>query len=252
VIVPEERPCCGRPLYDYGMLDLARRKLLQAIDALRPAIRAGVPVVGLEPSCLSVFRDELRNMLADDEDAQRLARQSRTISELLLATPGWKAPQLRAKALVQSHCHHKAVLDADTQQQMFRAMGVELEPNPARCCGQAGSFGYEADHFPVSMTIAKQSLLPAIRSAGIGTLIVTDGFSCREQIRHGTGRDALHPVEVLELALCHERIGSAREIERRLQQQPAAVQPAAAAVAFAAFAGIAGLALWFRTRRRFT
>jgi Fe-S oxidoreductase len=122
VIVPEERLCCGRPLYDYGMLDLARRKLLQAIDALRPAIRAGVPVVGLEPSCLSVFRDELRNMLADDEDAQRLARQSRTISELLLATPGGKAPQLKAKALVQSHCHQKAVLDADTQQQKFRAM----------------------------------------------------------------------------------------------------------------------------------
>ena len=147
------------------MLDLARRKLVQIIDALRPAIRAGVPVVGLEPSCLSVFRDELRNMLPDDEDAQRLAGQTKTLSELLLATDRWEAPRLEAKALVQTHCHHRAVLDADTEQRMFAAMGLDLQPNPAGCCGHAGSFGYEADHYPVSMTIAEQSLLPAIRAA---------------------------------------------------------------------------------------
>jgi Fe-S oxidoreductase len=111
------------------MLDLAKRMLLQDIDALRPAIRAGIPVVGLEPSCLSVFRDELKNMLPDDEDAQRLAWQTKTISELLLTTSGWKAPRLTTKALVQTHCHHKAVLDAETQQLMFQAMGLELRTN---------------------------------------------------------------------------------------------------------------------------
>ena len=168
---------------------------------------------------------------------------------MLLATPGWKAPPLAAKALVQTHCHHKAVLESETEQQMFDEMGLDLQPNPTGCCGHAGSFGYEAEHYPVSMTIAEQSLLPAIRTAGVGTLIVADGFSCREQIRHGTGRNALHPVEVLELALRGERITSAREIEERLQQPPATVQPAAAAAAIAAFAAAGGLALWLGTRR---
>jgi Fe-S oxidoreductase len=247
---PQQTLCCGRPLYDYGMLDLAKRKLGQVIAALRPAIREGIPVVGLEPSCISVFRDELRNMLPDDEDAQRLACQTKTISELLLATPGWKAPRLAAKALTQTHCHHKAVLDAAAQKQMFEAMGLDLQPNPTGCCGHAGSFGYEAEHYPVSMTIAEQALLPAVRSAAADTLIIADGFSCREQIRHGARRNALHPVEVLELALCNERITSAREIEQRLQQQPATVQPAASIPALAAITLAGGLALWVAARNR--
>ena len=125
VSVPQAPLCCGRPLYDYGMLDLAKRYLVQIVDVLRPEIRAGVPVVGLEPSCLSVFRDELRNMLPDDEDAQRLACQAKTLSELLLATPGWKPPKLAAKALVQTHCHHKAVLDAEKQHEMFEKIGLK-------------------------------------------------------------------------------------------------------------------------------
>ncbi len=248
VIVPKERLCCGRPLYDYGMLDLAKRKLVDVVDALRPAIRAGVPVVGLEPSCLSVFRDELRNLLADDEDAQRLACQTKTISELLLATPGWKAPRLAAKAVVQTHCHHKAVLDAQTQQQMFEAMGLELQPNPTGCCGHAGSFGYETEHYPVSMTIAEQALLPAVRRAGGDTLIIADGFSCREQIRHGAGRYALHPVELLEFALRNERITAAREIEQRLHQPSATVEPGPATAVLAGIAAT-GLALWLGWRR---
>jgi Fe-S oxidoreductase len=248
VIVPEQRLCCGRPLYDYGMLDLAKRKLVQVIEALRPAIRAGIPVVGLEPSCFSVFRDELKNMLPDDEDAQRLACQTKTISELLVATPGWKAPRLTAKALAQTHCHHKAVLDAETQQQMFEAMGLELQPNPTGCCGHAGAFGFESEHYPVSMAIAQEALLPAVRNAGNSTLIIADGFSCREQIRHGAGRHALHPVEVLQLALQNAQITSVRKIEGRMQQSPATIQPAAA---MAIFAGVAAAgALAFSLRRR--
>lgn len=247
VIVPEARLCCGRPLYDYGMLDLAKRKLGQVIEALRPAIRAGIPIVGLEPSCLSVFRDELLNLLPDDEDAQRLAHQTKTISELLTASPGWNPPHLAAKALLQTHCHHKAVLDAATEQSMFEAIGVELQPNPTGCCGHAGSFGYETEHYPVSMTIAGQELLPAVRNAGIGTLIVADGFSCREQIRHGAGRHALHPVEVVELALRKETVGSARAIEDRLRQPAATAQPVPA-IAALVIAG--GLLLWLTRRRQ--
>ena len=230
------------------MLDLAKRQLVRALDVLRPAIRAGVPLVGLEPSCLSVFRDELTNLLADDEDAQRLACQSKTVSELLLATPRWKPPKLAAKALVQTHCHHKAVLDADTQQQLFEKIGLEFQPNPTGCCGHAGSFGYEAHHYPVSMIIAEQALLPAVRSAGSDTLIIADGFSCREQIRHGAGRYALHPVEVLELALKNERVTAAGEIEERLRQPPATVEPVPAAAALAAIAAAGGLALWLGRR----
>jgi FAD/FMN-containing dehydrogenase/Fe-S oxidoreductase len=245
VEVPQARLCCGRPLYDYGMLDLAKRHLLQIVDELRPAIRAGVPVVGLEPSCLSVFRDELKNMLPDDEDAQRLACQSKTLSELLLATPGWKPPKLMAKVLAQTHCHHKAVLDADTQQQMFEAMGLELQPNPTGCCGHAGSFGYEAEHYALSMTIAEQALLPAVRKAGDDTLLVADGFSCREQIRHGSGRRALHPVEIVELALRRARIGSAREVENSRSEPPP--KPSTAPLAALALAG--GL-IWLGFRMR--
>lgn len=221
VIVPEERLCCGRPLYDYGMLDLAKRQLLQIIDTLRPAIRAGIPIVGLEPSCLSVFRDELKNMLPDDEDAQRLASQAKTLCELLAELPGWTPPKLAAKALVQEHCHHKAVLDTTAQQRIFEEMGLELQPNPTGCCGHAGSFGYEAEHYPVSMTIAEQALLPAVRGAGDDTLVVADGFSCREQIRHGAGRHALHPVQVIELALGQDNVSGARAIENS-RAEPAA------------------------------
>ena len=249
VTVPDAPLCCGRPLYDYGMLDLARRQLLRTLDALRPAIRAGVPVVGLEPSCLSVFRDELKNLLADNEDAQRLACQSKTIAELLLANPGWEPPKLAAKALVQTHCHHKAVLDLAAQQRLLEKIGLKLQPNPTGCCGHAGSFGYEADHYPVSMTIAEQTLLPAVRGVGSDTLIIADGFSCREQIRHGAGRHALHPVEVLELALKKERVMVAREIEERLRQPPAIPEPMPAAATLAAIAAIGGLAMWLGRRR---
>ena len=119
VRVPEQPLCCGRPLYDYGMLDLAKRHLTQIIETLRPEIRAGVPLVGLEPSCLSVFRDELRNMLPDDEDAQRLACQSKTLERVAARDPALEAAKARRQGIVQTHCHHKAVLDAETQQRMF-------------------------------------------------------------------------------------------------------------------------------------
>ncbi|MBV8936224.1 MAG: FAD-binding oxidoreductase [Alphaproteobacteria bacterium] len=247
VTVPQERLCCGRPLYDYGMLDLAKRQLVQIIDVLRPAIRAGVPVVGLEPSCLSVFRDELKNLLADDEDAQRLAGQTKTVSELLLATPRWQAPHLGMKALVQTHCHHKAVLDPEKQHRMFEAMGLELQPNATGCCGHAGSFGYETEHYPVSMAIAEQVLLPAVRSADGDTLIVADGFSCRQQIAHGAGRHALHPVEVLDWGLRKQPVISARGIEAHLRVPGAATHREAAV---AALFGVAGLLYWLTRGQR--
>jgi hypothetical protein len=132
---------------------------------------------------------------------------------------------------------------------MFEAMGLELQSNPTGCCGHAGAFGYEAEHYPVSMTIAEQALLPAVRRAGSDTLIIADGFSCREQIRHGAGRNALHPVEVLEIALRHRRIASVHEIEQRFRQPAATAQPAVAAAALTALAAAGGLAMWLGRRQ---
>jgi Fe-S oxidoreductase len=243
VIVPLQSLCCGRPLYDYGMLDLARAKLRRIIDVLRPEIRAGIRLVGLEPSCLSVFRDELVNLMPGDADAQRLALQSKTLSELLAETPGWVPPTLHRKAVLHMHCHHKSVLDPEAERRMLGRLGLELEQPPVGCCGQAGSFGYESNHYAVSMRIAEDVLLPAVRKADAETLVIADGFSCRDQIRHGSRRWAMHPAEVLALAL--EMRGSVPPDvpERRYLDPPARPEAKQAALATAALAAV-GVALW--------
>jgi Fe-S oxidoreductase len=140
------------------MLGLAKRKLRQVIDVLRPAIRAGVPVIGLEPSCVSVFRDELTNLMPDDRDAYRLAEQTMMLSEFLMKDRQWQPARLERTALAHAHCHHRSVLDLDAQQRMFAAMGLKVEYPKVGCCGQAGSFGYEAEHYDVSMRIGEQGL----------------------------------------------------------------------------------------------
>jgi FAD/FMN-containing dehydrogenase/Fe-S oxidoreductase len=214
VVVPETPLCCGRPLYDYGMLRLARRQLLQILDALRDEIRAGTPLVGLEPSCLAVFRDELGRQLPHDEDARRLARQSFLLSEYLeREAPGWQPPRLagrRRKALVQAHCHHHAVMKLDAEQRVLGKLGLEFELLDAGCCGMAGSFGFEkGERYEVSVRCGERALLPAVRQAAADTLIVADGFSCREQIAQGTARRGLHLAQVLQLALREAGEGTA-------------------------------------------
>lgn len=250
VLVPRARLCCGRPLYDYGMLDLAKRRLNRILDVLRPAIRAGIPVVGLEPSCASVFRDELVDLMPGDEDARRLAQQTKTLGELLMAKPDWHPPRLERKALLHIHCHHKSVLDPEPERKLLEAMGLQIEAPPVGCCGQAGSFGYEREHYDVSMRIGEDVLLPAVRKAGRDTLIITGGFSCREQIRHGTDRWAMHPAEVLALAL-EERGSIPQQVPERRYLEPAAEpEKAKALVAAAAGVAVAGLLLWAGGRYR--
>jgi len=200
VVVPSQKLCCGRPLYDYGMLDLAKRKLRESMDALRPAIDAGTPIVGLEPSCVSVFRDELLNLFPHDEDARRLAGQFKTLGEVLVATDGWTPPRLGRKALVHMHCHQRAVLNPGAEEKLLKAMGLELVRNPAGCCGVAGAFGYETDHYDVAMKIGEHDLLPLVRKQGADVLMISDGFSCRYQMKHGAGRWAMHPAEVVAMA----------------------------------------------------
>jgi Fe-S oxidoreductase len=216
VVIPRQALCCGRPLYDYGMVDLARRMLGQVLEALRPALRAGVPIVGLEPSCVSVFRDELMNLFPDDPDARRLHDQVVMLGDFLAhQAPGWEAPRLERKALVQGHCHHKAVVGFERDAELFEKLGLDAEVLDSGCCGMAGAFGYERDHYAVSVACAERVVAPAVRTAGEDVLLVADGFSCREQIRQQTGREALHTAQVLQMARQQGPSGPAGERPER-------------------------------------
>jgi FAD/FMN-containing dehydrogenase/Fe-S oxidoreductase len=200
VSVPSARLCCGRPLYDYGLLGQARRQLRQILDALREEIRNGTPVVGLEPSCVSVFRDELLNFFPEDQDAQALSRQTFLLSEFLVKEKV-SLPTLHGQAIVHGHCHQKAVLRMGDAEKVLRDSGLDVEVLDSGCCGMAGAFGFErGERYEVSMQCGELVLLPAVRSAPADALIVADGFSCREQIAQATDRRALHLAEVLRMA----------------------------------------------------
>jgi Fe-S oxidoreductase len=148
-----------------------------------------------------VFRDELRNLFPDDARATRLRNQTFLLSEFLEHhAPGYQPPRLARKVLLHGHCHHKAVLKFGDEESLLRKMGAELQSLDSGCCGMAGAFGFEADKYGISQAIGERVLLPAVRQAAPDTLIVSDGFSCREQIRQATGREALHLAEAIDLA----------------------------------------------------
>jgi Fe-S oxidoreductase len=203
VHLPRGPLCCGRPLYDFGMLARARRYLRHVLDVLSGELRAGTPVVVLEPSCLSVFKDELGNLFPDDADAERLRDQSMLLSQLLAERAGtWVPRRLSGPALIHAHCHQKALFGTEHDQELLERLGLELDDPNAGCCGLAGSFGYErGEQYEVSMKVGERALLPAVRAAPADALVVASGFSCRQQIAHATDRRALHLAEVLELAL---------------------------------------------------
>jgi Fe-S oxidoreductase len=215
VSVPQVHLCCGRPLYDFGMLDRAKEYLQRILSALSVQIDVGVPMVVLEPSCASVFRDELRNLFPADPRALRLRSQTFLLSEFLERhAPGYQPPRLGRKVLLHGHCHHKSLMKLNDEESLLRKMGAELEAPDTGCCGMAGPFGFDADKFAVSQAVGERVLLPAVRNFPADALIVSDGFSCREQIFQSTGRRAIHLAEAIQLALHH-------------QQQPAANEPKA-------------------------
>jgi Fe-S oxidoreductase len=237
VVVPPGTVCCGRPLYDYGMLDRAKAQLRACLETLRPYIREGSAVVGLEPSCVAVFRDEMGNLFPDDQDARRLCGRAFVLSEFLLREHQQKAlPRLSGHALLHVHCHEKALVHGDPERELLQALGLTVETPDPGCCGMAGSFGFEHGHYDLSMKIGDRTLLPAVRGAAPDTTIVADGFSCRTQIEQGSPRRALHVAEVLRLA--YERRGEEAPrlpayAERRLPSDAAAVPGWAPAVAAA-------------------
>lgn len=205
VYVPPEDLCCGRPLFDFGMLGLAKYLLRQVLRILRPMIEEGVPVIGLEPACLTTFRDELVSLFPDDLNAFRLSRQSFFLGEFLSKkTASFSPPELKRKALVHGHCSHKSIFTLDSEEQVMKKMGLDYTILDAGCCGVSGAFGFKKSNYDLSVQLGERVLLPAVRGADKSTIIIADGFSCREQIAQMTDRRALHLAQVLCMALQRE------------------------------------------------
>ncbi|WP_232078479.1 FAD-binding and (Fe-S)-binding domain-containing protein [Mycobacterium paraseoulense] len=203
VQVPRTTVCCGLTWISTGQLRTAKRVLRRTLSVLSPALRAGTPVVVLEPSCAAVFRSDLPELLYGDEDAQRLADLTHTLGDLLASqAPDWEPPPIGASALVQQHCHQHALLGYSHERQLLADAGVNTDLLDAGCCGLAGNFGFEKGHYDVSVACAEDKLMPALRQADPDALVLADGFSCRTQIRElATDRRPMHIAQVLAGAL---------------------------------------------------
>ena len=202
VRLPRQRLCCGRPLYEFGYLDEARAYLQRTVAALDLELRAGTPIVVLEPACLSVFKEELPMMLPRDEQARRLREQSFLFSDFVQQhARGLALNPLDRPALLHLHCHHKSVLDPEAEHAMLKRLRLDVHEADTGCCGMAGSFGFEAHKYEVSMRCGERVLLPAVRETPADQLVIAGGYSCREQIAQATGHRVHHPAEVLRMAL---------------------------------------------------
>lgn len=224
VRIPRENLCCGRPLYDYGFLELAKTRLRRIVSALKEDVRRGVPIVVLEPSCAAVFKDELTNMLPHDEDARRLQSQVFFFPEFLKTQAHYSLPRGTGKVVLHRHCHEKALSGDWEEKALLSDAGFDVSVPDAGCCGMAGAFGYEqGSHYDVSMAIGSQNLLPAVRSIDHSTLVVADGFSCREQISQGSSAKPLHLAQIAELAAAgaladgHDRQKAAERATKELR-----------------------------------
>ncbi|MDQ2992021.1 MAG: FAD-binding oxidoreductase [Candidatus Eremiobacteraeota bacterium] len=252
VVLPKVALCCGRPLYDYGMLDLAKTMLHEIIDALKPQIEAGTCIVGLEPSCVSVFRDEMPNLLHGNEDANRFKKQTFLLSEFLdKYAPHYQPPKLTRKVVAQAHCHQRSVLDVSAEEKLLKKLGVDYSFPDSGCCGMCGAFGFErGEHYKVSMAVGERSLLPVVRAAAADTIIVATGFSCREQISQTTERQALHPAQLVKMALDDRDVASSGDFpEYRYMRDPRVEGRRAARRGLFALAAL-GLAVVFARRWR--
>ena len=186
VIIAPKYVCCGRPLYDQGMLDDARQRLLEIMRVLGPYVERGTPIVGVEPGCILTFRDELPKLFPADKRARLIAERSFLLEEFLaLEAPDFAPPPLVGRALYHGHCQHKAIAGVEKEIALLkRVPGLELQVLDSGCCGMAGAFGYEERHYEVSRTLAERVLVPAIAEAGPETMVIASGFSCRSQVRH--------------------------------------------------------------------
>ena len=216
--VPREALCCGLTWISTGQLEVAKKVLQRSLRALGPALRTGTPVVVLEPSCAAVFRSDLTELLYGDEDAHRLAQQTRTIGELLRErAPEWRPSVHEHRAIMQPHCHQHAILGVDKDREMLELAGTDTRVLDAGCCGLAGNFGFERGHYHVSVACAEDKLMPAVRQADGDTTIIADGFSCRTQITHlANHRVPRHTAEVLAEALSTDELAAKTPTRQRL------------------------------------
>jgi len=256
VVVPQQYICCGRPLYDYGFLDMAEQYLLRVMRILRPALEQDIPIVVLEPSCWSVLRDEINELFPKRHEAQQITKNSFLLGEFLRKHADMKQlPKFKGDVLMHAHCHHKAIIKkAEHEEQLLRKMGASFKELTSGCCGMAGSFGFEKGKYAVSVDVGEHSLLPAVRRATLSTVVMADGFSCREQISQLSSRHALHFAELLKLALDSDesRPGILPELHILAEQQAAVRRlKIRSGIALAAVAGAtAGLGWALKSRKR--
>jgi Fe-S oxidoreductase len=196
VQVPGDDTCCGLTWITTGQLDTARKILGATVEALAPLVDAGIPIVGVEPSCTAALRGEALEVVGGPA-AEKVAGGTRTLAELLAATPGWTPPSLEGLEIVaQPHCHHAAVLGWSADAALLANAGATVT-RLGGCCGLAGNWGVERGHHDVSVTIAEQQLLPAVRDLGPDAVVLADGFSCRTQLDQLAGRRGMHLAELL-------------------------------------------------------
>lgn len=254
VVTPKQPVCCGRPLYDFGFLDMAKDYLHETLEVLRPKIEQGVPMVGLEPSCVTVFRDEMIDLLPNIKDAERLSKTTFTISEFLENhAPDYHPPKLRRKAMVHGHCHHKSIIGMENEEKLLKDMGLDIDVLDDGCCGMAGSFGFEADKYDISMKVGELKLLPRVRSAPKDLLLIADGFSCKTQIEQSTDRHALHTAQVMQMAIQQGPSGAPGDYPergyQRLKSEP--LNPGkVVTIALGALVLIGGGLLYWSSRRQ--
>ena len=202
VHIPARILCCGRPLYDQGMLGRAKRLWRETLDTLRPEIEAGTPVVGLEPACVTAFLDELPGLFPDDPRAGRLRANTHFISDFIQRQPErFPLRRARERAKVQIHCHHHAVIGPKAEHALLDRLGLDYEVMSHGCCGMAGAFGFAAATYETAQSIAERGLFPALRAAPPDAWVIADGFSCREQIEQGLGRGTVHIAELAAACL---------------------------------------------------
>ena len=198
VSLPAKPLCWGGPLYDWGYLDAAKKLWEETFATLKDAIAEDIPVIGLEPACTSAFKDELPALFPSREEAAKLSSQVVHITDFVSAHfDRFSKPEKGGRALVQAHCHHHAVIGFDSELQLLDRLGVSVDRPPQGCCRMAGAFGFASETPDLSRAIGERVLLPAVREAPADTIILADGFSCREQIEQGTGRATLHIAELM-------------------------------------------------------
>jgi Fe-S oxidoreductase len=235
VVVEERRACCGRPMLSKGLVEDARNLAKRNAEVLAPYARTGIPIIGTEPSCILTLRDEYRDLLPDNQDVAAIARETYMIDEFLAKLDkagdlgiNWKN-DTGPEVLFHGHCHQKTLIGVGPSLSILAKAGCTANESGAGCCGMAGSFGYEAEHYEVSRKIGEDRLFPAVTAATPDTIVSVAGVSCRQQIEHFTERKTQHIAEVLAERIAPGHAWAARAPE----PVPAEVTPTPEAAAHA-------------------